>query len=105
MSTLPRTEAALPLTPRLYVDQVDHLLKLQRAARKISSILDLDELVDKVVNDVAQSFGCVDADIYLVNDDRCEIALASAHGCTGCEVHGEHHSRKISKAGMVGHVA
>jgi hypothetical protein len=52
------------LAPRpLQIDQIEDLLKLQKAAQKISSILDLDELVDKVVNDVARSFGCVDADI------------------------------------------
>lgn len=96
----------MPLTPRpLQIDQVEDLLKLQRAAQRISSILDLDELIDKVVNDVARSFGCIDADIYLHNEERGELALACAHGCTGCAVHGDHHSLKIGKEGMVGHVA
>jgi hypothetical protein len=34
--------------PLLNLDQVEDLLKLQKAAQKISSILDLDQLVDKV---------------------------------------------------------
>ena len=38
-------------------DQIDDLIKLQKAANKISSILDLDELIDQVVHDVAASFG------------------------------------------------
>lgn len=106
MATSPQITAAVPLTPRpLQIDQVEDLLKLQRAAQRISSILDLDELIDKVVNDVARSFGCIDADIYLHNEERGELALACAHGCAGCAVHGDHHSLKIGKEGMVGHVA
>src|SRR5579872_6570991 len=93
-------------TPRpLQVDQVEDLLKLQKAAQGISSILDLDELVDKVVNDIARSFGCIDADIYLHDQVRGELVLASACGCDGCAAHGPGHSLKIGKDGMVGHVA
>lgn len=87
------------------IDQVDDLLKLQKATQKISSILDLDQLIDKVVNDVARSFGCVDADIYLHDEERRELVLACAHGCAGCAAHGDHHSLKIGKEGMVGYVA
>ena len=50
-------------------DQVDELQRLQKAAQKITSILDLDELIDKIVNDVAHSFGCVEANIYLHDAD------------------------------------
>ncbi len=97
--------ASIPSSPRpLNLDQVEDLLKLQKAAQKISSILDLDQLVDKVVNDIARSFGCLDSDIYLHNEERGELALVCAHGCTGCEMHGPGHSLKIGK-GMVGYVA
>jgi sigma-B regulation protein RsbU (phosphoserine phosphatase) len=88
----------------LDLDQVEELLKLQKAAQKIASILDLDQLVDKVVNEIARSFGCVDSDIYLHNKERGELSLVCAHGCTGCELHGPGHSLKIGK-GMVGYVA
>ena len=88
----------------LNLDQVEDLLKLQKATQKISSILDLDRLVDKVVNEIARSFGCLDSDIYLHNEERGELALVCAHGCTGCELHGPGHSLKIGK-GMVGYVA
>jgi sigma-B regulation protein RsbU (phosphoserine phosphatase) len=88
----------------LNLEQVEDLLKLQKAAQKISCILDLDQLVDKVVNEVAHSFGCLDSDIYLHNEERGELSLACAHGCVGCEVCGPGHSLKIGK-GMVGHVA
>jgi sigma-B regulation protein RsbU (phosphoserine phosphatase) len=105
MATSPNFTAPLPSNPRLLnLDQVEDLLKVQKAAQKISSILDLDHLVDKVVNEIARSFGCVDSDIYLHNEERGELSLACAHGCTGCEMHGPGHSLKIGK-GMVGYVA
>src|SRR5271167_5256580 len=85
--------------------QVEDLLKLQKAAQKINSILDLDRLIDKVVNDVARSFGCVEADVYLHDEERGELVLACAHGCAGCAVCGTGHSLKIGKQGMVGYVA
>jgi sigma-B regulation protein RsbU (phosphoserine phosphatase) len=97
--------APLPSTARLVnLDQVEDLLQLQKAAQKISSILDLDQLVDKVVNEIARSFGCLDSDIYLHNQERGELLLVCAHGCAGCEIHGPGHSLKIGK-GMVGYVA
>jgi hypothetical protein len=85
--------APLPASSRLLnLDQVEDLLKLQKAAQKISSILDLDQLVDKVVNDIARSFGCLDSDIYLHNEERGELLLACAHGCDGCDLCGPGHS-------------
>jgi len=106
MATSPRITSTAPFSSRpLQINQVDDLLKLQKAAQRISSILDLDELIDKVVNDVARSFGCVDADIYLHDEERGELVLACAHGCAGCVAHGHGHSLKIGKEGMVGHVA
>jgi phosphoserine phosphatase RsbU/P len=105
MAASPNLTAPLSADPRpLDLDQVEDLLKLQKAAQKISSILDLDQLVDKVINDVAHSFGCLDSDIYLHNQERGELLLARAHGCTGCELCGLGHSLKIGK-GMVGYVA
>ena len=91
-------------SPLLNLDQVEDLLKLQKAAQKISSILDLDQLVDKVVNEVARSFGCLDSDIYLHNQERGELSLVCAHGCGGCDLCGAGHCLKIGK-GMVGYVA
>jgi sigma-B regulation protein RsbU (phosphoserine phosphatase) len=105
MATSPNLTAPLPSSPRLLnLDQVEDILKVQKAAQKISSILDLDQLVDKVVNDIARSFGCVDSDIYLHHEERGELSLVCAHGCTGCEVCGVGHILKIGK-GMVGYVA
>ena len=39
-------------------EQVEHLLQLQKAAKKINSILDLEALIDTIVNDVVCKFGC-----------------------------------------------
>ena len=103
-SSLRVSPAESMLSRPLPFDQVEDLLKLQKAAQKINSILDLDLLVDKVVNEIARSFGCLDSDIYLHNADRGVLELACAHGCKGCELHGPGHSLKIGK-GMVGYVA
>jgi len=106
VATIPRaTTSEYGAEHQLAFDQVEDLLKLQKAAQKINSILDLDRLIDKVVNDVARSFGCVEADVYLHDEERGELVLACAHGCAGCEVCGKGHSLKIGKEGMVGYVA
>src|SRR5277367_584070 len=106
MATIPRAPAtSLASARQVPFDQVEDLLRLQKAAQKINSILDLDRLIDKVVNDVAPSFGCIEADIYLHDEERGELVLACAHGCAGCEVCGTGHSLKIGKEGMVGYVA
>ena len=86
----------------LRIDQIDDLLKLQKTAQRISSILDLDELIDNVVNDIARSFGCVEANIYLHNEDRGEMVLAGVCGCTQAS---KGYCLKIGKEGMVGYVA
>src|SRR5215831_9786287 len=63
-------------------DQVQELLKLQKAAQKISTILDLDELIQQIVTDIACSFGCVEINIYLHEPEQAEMVLAGTHGCT-----------------------
>src|SRR5581483_9777145 len=101
MGTSPRTsESAFLRPPRpLRRDQVDDLLRLEKAARKINSILDLDELIDHVVTDIAASFGCVEANVYLRDEHNDEVVLAGVCGCTT----GHKGQRlKIGKQGMVG---
>jgi sigma-B regulation protein RsbU (phosphoserine phosphatase) len=83
-------------------DQIDDLLQVQKAAQKIASILDLDQLIEKIVDDVALSFGCVEAAIYLHDEPRSELVMASVCGCT---VYHKGDRKKIGKQGMVGHVA
>src|SRR5258708_34775242 len=102
MATLPNPAAdAVPIRP-LLSDQVEDLQRLQKAAQKINSILDLDQLIDNIVNDVARSFGCVEASVYLHDEEHCEMVLAGVHGCS---VNHKGHCLKIGKEGMVGYVA
>src|SRR5215469_13952138 len=88
--------------PVLSESHFQDLLKLQKAAQKITSILDLDELIDKIVNDIACAFGCVEINVYLHDAERCELVLASEGGCT---VHQKGHRLKVGKEGLVGYVA
>jgi sigma-B regulation protein RsbU (phosphoserine phosphatase) len=101
MATIPGAFAAVPARP-LRIDQVEDLQKLQKAAQKITSILDLDQLIDNIVNDVARSFGCVEAGIYLHDEEHGDMVLAGVHGCS---INHKGHRLKIGKEGMVGYVA
>ncbi len=89
-------------TRSLPSDLVDDLQRVQKAAQQITSILDLDQLIDNVVNEVSHSFGCLEAGIYLHDEERSEMVLA---GVRGCSVHGKGHRLKIGVEGMVGYVA
>lgn len=85
----------------LHLQQVEDLLRIQKAAQQISSILDLDQLIDKIVTDVARSFGCLETSVYLHDDATQELVLASTCGCT----HHSKGSRKKMGHGTVGHAA
>jgi len=83
--------------------QVVHdLLKLQKATQRISSTLDLDVLMDKIVHEVAATFGCMEASVWLADPARNEMVLAGVHGCT---IHKKGHRFKNGEDGMVGWVA
>jgi phosphoserine phosphatase RsbU/P len=83
-------------------DLIEDLQRLQKAAQRINSILDLDQLLDSVVNEVALTFGCLEASIYLHDEDRSEMVLS---GVRGCSLHDRGHRLKIGCEGMVGYVA
>lgn len=95
-------ETASQVIPPIPDDRLQDLLKLQKAAQKINSVLDLDELIDRIVNDIACSFGCVEINVYLHDAERCELVLAGERGCT---VHEKGHRLKVGEEGLVGHVA
>jgi sigma-B regulation protein RsbU (phosphoserine phosphatase) len=100
---MPRPVVADPVSVRpVHPEQVEHLLKLQKWSRKITSILDLDELIDHVVNDVSCAFGCVETNLYLHDEDHGELEAAGIHGC---KVHEKGSRLKVGKKGMVGYVA
>src|SRR5579863_1498044 len=81
---------------------VEDLQRVQKAAQKITSILDLDQLIDSVVDEVTASFGCLESSIYLHDEERGDMVLA---GVRGCSLHHKGHRLKIGVEGMVGYVA
>jgi|SRR5579859_2942305 len=103
MATLPNAAAREVLPIRLLTDDlIEDLQRVKTAAQKITSILDLDQLIDSVVSEVATSFGCLEASIYLHDEARGEMVLAGLHGC---KVHKKGHRLKVGQEGMVGYVA
>jgi len=101
-TSVPTTHPDHLATRDLQFHQIEDLLRLQKAAQKITSILDLDQLIDKVVHEIASSFGCLEANIYLHDEPRAELILA---GVCGCTTHEKGQILKVGKDGMVGHVA
>ena len=76
-------------------------MRLQKFAQRITSTLDIEELVPRIVDEVAASLGCVEINIYLRDPGQNEFVLA---GVRGCSVYGKGHHLKPG-AGMVGRVA
>jgi sigma-B regulation protein RsbU (phosphoserine phosphatase) len=81
---------------------VNDLIRLQKASQRIGSLLDLDQLIDRIVNEIACSFGLLEVNLYLYEPEREVLVLASVHGCT---LHGKGHCLGFGKDGLVGYVA
>jgi phosphoserine phosphatase RsbU/P len=79
--------------------RIEDLLKLQEWIPKITSILDLDLLIDQIVNHVSCAFGCIEANLYLHDEERGELELACVCGCT---LHDKGDRLKVGIDGMVG---
>ncbi|HEY3973328.1 MAG TPA: GAF domain-containing SpoIIE family protein phosphatase [Candidatus Sulfotelmatobacter sp.] len=103
MATTPRAAGSeiLPVRP-VPIDLIDDLQRVQKAAQRITSILDLDQLIDSVVNEVCDSFGCLEASIYLHDEEHGDMVMTGVRGCT---VNGKGFRLKIGREGLVGHVA
>jgi sigma-B regulation protein RsbU (phosphoserine phosphatase) len=102
MAALPNPLSIETPVPLLSAELIEDLQRLQKAAQKITSILDLDQLIDSVVVEVTESFGCVEASIYLHDEDQNELIMA---GVRGCSMHVKGHRLKIGRDGMAGYVA
>jgi phosphoserine phosphatase RsbU/P len=103
VATTPLTDigfstAPLPPAPE---QKLAELVRLQKFAQRITSTLDIEELVPRIVDEVATSLGCVEINIFLRDPKEPEFVLA---GVRGCSVHGKGHRLPIGE-GMVGHVA
>jgi phosphoserine phosphatase RsbU/P len=88
----------LPETPAL---KLAELVRLQKFAQRITSTLDIEELIPRIVDEIAASLGCVEISLFLHDSEHSEFVLAGVRGCT---VHGKGHRIKMG-TGMVGHVA
>ena len=104
MATSPRTNFEFPalISPESSSFRVAELVRLQKFAQRITSSLDLDEIVQRITDEVAASLGCVEINIYLHDQPNSELVLT---GTRGCSVHGKGHRLKFGTEGMVGHVA
>jgi hypothetical protein len=81
--------------------RIAELVRLQKFAQRITSTLDIEELVPRIVDEIATSLGCVEINLYLRDPQQSEFVLA---GVRGCSVHGKGHCIQMG-TGMVGHVA
>ncbi len=92
----------IPVGIQSSADFTQTLMKLQRATALIASTLDLEEIVDRVVNEIASSIGNVEVAVWLRSEDLSEMVL---QGVRGCSKFAKGNRLQIGKQGMVGHVA
>jgi phosphoserine phosphatase RsbU/P len=104
MATTPYNVPSLTVPARIQTscDYIQALMKLQRAAQLITSTLDLDPLLERVVSDLASSIGSVEVSVWLRDPGTDDMVL---HGVRGCTVYKKGERLKIGLQGMVGHVA
>ncbi len=104
MATMPRPQFDLPTQPMLDPadNRIDELVRLQKSAQRITSTLNLDEIIDRIVAEVTESLDCVEINLYLHEPERNGLKLAAVRGCT---VHQKGHRLVVGKEGMSGHVA
>ncbi|MGA7291850.1 MAG: GAF domain-containing SpoIIE family protein phosphatase [Terriglobales bacterium] len=103
MATSPLTDFGFPSVPAPETPEAKlaELVRLQKFAQRITSTLDIEELIPRIVDEVAASLGCVEINLFLRDPEQPEFVLAGVRGCT---VHGKGHRIPLG-AGMVGHVA
>src|ERR1700758_4387764 len=104
MATMPRPEFELPSQPMLDPadNRIEELVRLQKSAQRITSTLNIDEIVDRIVAEVSESLDCVEINLYLHERDKDELKLAAVRGCT---LHRKGDRLKVGQEGMSGHVA
>jgi sigma-B regulation protein RsbU (phosphoserine phosphatase) len=81
-------------------ETIRELLLLQRVAQRISSILDLDRLLEEILTDVCRTFDYSRSTLWLKDDATNELVL---HGWTGPH-HQEGDRFRIGVDGIVGQV-
>lgn len=110
MATAPHPEFDLPIQPDLSTpamvetaaDRIEELIRLQKSAQRITSTLNIDEIIDRIVAEVSESLCCVEINLYLHEREKNELMLAAVRGCT---LHTKGHRLRVGQDGMSGHVA
>lgn len=83
--------------------RIRQLLLLQETAKKVNSILDLEQLLDEIVGGVAEAFGCNRTAVLLKDDITNELEMIALRGFSN--VHLKGYRFKVGGEGMVGHVS
>jgi sigma-B regulation protein RsbU (phosphoserine phosphatase) len=78
------------------------LMLLQEAVRKINSTLDLDQLLNEIVVDLAEAFGCNRTALLQLSEAGDELEIIALHGFENIRK-GDRFKR--GREGMVGHVS
>jgi len=65
---------------------------------RLSSILNLDDLLTEVVDQIQNSFGYYHAHIYLLDDEEQNLVVAAGTGSAGAEMKAQGHSILLSAA-------
>src|SRR6266700_3942024 len=108
MAASPVSPITVPLRhaipPRIHssCEFIQVLMKLQRATYLIASTLELEALLDRVVNDIADSLGNVEVAVWLRDGNTDEMVLSGVRGCTK---YAKGARMQIGRKGMVGYVA
>jgi phosphoserine phosphatase RsbU/P len=96
MSRPPRTDETLEL-------RIRQLLLLQETAKKVNSILDLEQLLDEIVGGVAEAFGCNRTAVLLKDETADELEIIALRGFSN--VHLKGYRFKIGGEGIIGHLS
>ena len=94
-------ELAPAFQQRRIETQLQNLLRVQKAVQRISSILDLEALLDEIVEIVMVSFGCTEPNILLKDGEHLVITAIGGQ----CDVHHKGFRFGIGREGLVGHCA
>jgi phosphoserine phosphatase RsbU/P len=101
-ATILRMSASTTTDPTLE-RRIRQLLLLQETAKKVNSILELEQLLDEIVGGVAEAFGCNRTGVLLKDETTGEMEIVALRGFTN--VHLKGYRFKIGGQGIIGHVS
>jgi phosphoserine phosphatase RsbU/P len=94
-----------PATIQQSLEQrIRQLLLLQEIAKKVNSILDLEQLFDEIVGGVAETFGCNRTAVLLKDDTTNELELVARRGFSNVQ-YLKGYRFKIGGEGIIGHAS